>query len=266
MDTPNGTFTTSAILQQNPAAISTDPSVGNLIAPVVTAPRPRRMTIFTLRIDDYAPQICELTYPLIKAWAHKIGAEFYTITKRRWPDMPPVYEKLQIHELAREVGGDWFTYIDSDALVHPDMFDPTDHVPMDTVFHNGNDMAGNRWRYDEYFRRDGRHIGSCNWLAGASKWCLDLWRPLEGLTYEQALANIFPIVTETNSGVIKPSHLIDDYTLSRNIARFGLKFVTINDLLKTKGISGTYFWHVYCDPIDVKVTKMKQVLKEWKLL
>jgi hypothetical protein len=118
--------------------------------------------VWTLNVDGYASEITKLTYPLLEGWANKIGADFRIITKRNWPSYPPVYEKLQIHTLGKDY--DWNIYVDSDALIHPDFFDPTEHIKKDTVLHNGCDMAGVRWRYDDIFRRDGRHIGSCNWF------------------------------------------------------------------------------------------------------
>jgi hypothetical protein len=33
-----------------------------------------RKTVYTLRVDDYSPAICELTHPLLKRFADKIGA------------------------------------------------------------------------------------------------------------------------------------------------------------------------------------------------
>ena len=220
-----------------------------------------RKTIYTVNVDDYAPAITALTYPLLTRYAQKIDADLYTIHTRRWPDWPPVYEKLQIRDISADRGDDWSIYIDSDALVHPDMFDVTDHLSRDTVCHNGSDMAGNRWRYDEYFRRDGRHIGSCNWFAVASSWCRDLWMPLD-LTLDEALTRIYPIQSELNS-VITPAHLIDDYTLSRNIARYGLKFTTVIDLLKRLGDTGAYMWHQYTMTTDQKVIEMKKVREAW---
>jgi hypothetical protein len=230
-------------------------------------PRPKaaRKVIYTLRIGDYAPEICSITYPLLRAYAHKIGADFETITKRRWPDFPPVYEKLQIYDLAQDAGNLWSIYIDSDTLIHPDMFDVTDHLDRKTVCHNGKDMAGNRWRYDRFFRRDGRHIGSCNWFAVASDWCVDLWRPLDDLTLEEAISNIFPTVDEQLTGCCKPEHLIDDYTLSRNIAKFGLRHTTVTDIQASFGLPPGGFFHIYNVPEAEKIVKMKQVLKDWKL-
>lgn len=219
--------------------------------------------VWTLNVDGYAPEITKITYPLLQAWAHKIGADFRVISERKFPDWPPVYEKLQLHELGREY--EWNIYIDSDALVHPDMLDPSEFIKKDTVMHNGADMANNRWRYDHYFRRDGRHIGSCNWFTVASEWCLDLWTPLQDLTFKQAVQNIFPIQAEVASGVITPDHLIDDYALSRNIARFGLKFTTLIRVLKDIGDDGSYLWHQYTLPMEQKIYAMNRTLLQWKV-
>jgi len=219
-----------------------------------------KKTLFTLNVDGYAPEITALTYPLFKRYAHKIGADFQVITDRKYPSLPPVYEKLQIYELGQY--SDWNIYIDSDALVHPDLFDVTEFIGKDTVIHNGADLANNRWKYDKYFRRDGRHIGSCNWFTIASDWCIDLWHPLDDITYEQALLNIFPIQVELNS-VITREHLIDDYILSRNISRFGLKFKTLLNMMKELGDTGNYLWHQYTMTTEEKVMQMRGILDQW---
>lgn len=223
-----------------------------------------RKTIWTLNIDDYAPEITELTYPLIERYADKIGAEFHVITERCFPDWPVVYEKLQINQLGRD--SDWNIYLDGDALVHPDLFDITELLPRDTILHWGRDVAGNRFSYDKYFRRDGRHIGSCNWFTVASNWCLDLWEPLYDLTFSEAVANITPTNAETRSRVIDPAHLIDDYTLSRNIARFGLKHTTLQNVQNEIGDAGEYLWHVYTESLDDKLTQMREVLDRWQVI
>jgi len=224
-----------------------------------------KKTIFTLNVDNYAPEIMELTYPLIKRHADKIGADLYTIKERKFPGFPPVYEKLQIYELGQKMGNDWNIYIDSDALIHPDLMDITNHLSKDTVLHNGADQASNRWKYDRYFMRDSRNIGSCNWFTIASDWCVELWKPLDDITLEEAVANISPIVSELNT-IITPEHLIDDYTLSRNIAKYGLKFTTFIDLLNKLGQpGGDYLWHQYTISTEEKVIRMKETLKRWGL-
>lgn len=225
-----------------------------------------RKTVYTLNIGNYEPAICELTYPLMKHWAGKIGADFHVISERKFPEFPVVYEKLQIRELAAQHGNEWSIYIDSDALVNPEFFDPTNFVHKDTVVHNGRDMANIRWRYDQYFRRDGRNIGSCNWFTMASDWCLDLWTPLE-IPLSEALQRISITTNEHNSGQCKTEHLIDDFTLSRNIARFGLKFDTITEICGRLGWkmpdgrgASPFLFHLYALPTEVKIQRLLDVL------
>jgi hypothetical protein len=219
-----------------------------------------KKTIFVLNIDNYEPEITKLTYPFLKKYADKIEADIYQINKRKFPGFPVVYEKLQIYELAQQMENDWNIYIDSDAFVHPDTPDITDLVSKDTVLHNGKDFSTLRFRPDRFFLRDGRHFGSCNWLTMASDLCIDLWKPLDDLTLEEAVANIFPIGEELNT-VITPEHLIDDYTLSRNIAKFGLKATTLRDAFTQLGNPGDFFWHEYQINGAQKVEGLKEVIK-----
>jgi hypothetical protein len=224
-----------------------------------------KKALYTLNVNNYSPEITDLTYPLLKMFADKCHAEFHIITERRWPWLPVTFEKLQIFAISQELGTDWNIYLDGDALVHPDTFDPTEHLSKDTVLHNGCDMAGNRWQYDKYFRRDGRHIGSGNWFTVASDWCIDLWRPPDDLTLDQILDNIQPTVFEQSHGITK-EHLIDDYVLSRNIAKYGLKFKSFTEILKALNLTrDEYFWHQYTIPTDEKIKGMKETLARWGL-
>lgn len=225
-----------------------------------------RKTLYTLNVNHYEPAITALTFPLLEEWARKMGAEFVQITERKFPDMPVVYEKLQIKELAAARGDDWSIYVDADALIHPDMPDLTEHLPKDTVLHYGNDMATIRFTRDDYFRRDGRSIGSCNWFTIASSWCRDLWTPLD-IPLEEALTHIFPTHREASGdhsgpdSKVDPAHLIDDYTLSRNIARFGLKFTNVTQLFQQLGANPAYAWHIYNVSPAAKLAGLRQVLQ-----
>ena len=236
-----------------------------------------KKTIFTLNVDGYAPEITALTYPLIEAYAKKIGADFHIINEQKFPEWPVTYEKLQIYQLAQEMGNEWNIYIDSDALIHPDTQDLTLLLPRDTIAHFGNDHAPTRWRSDRFFQRDGRNFGSGNWLTVASNLCIDLWKPLDDLTPEEAIANIHPTVFERRSGVVNRAHLIDDYVLSRNIAKFGLKATTFREIFTemghvevkdaqgrvTQNAGGHFFYHHYLFPTDQKVVEMKKVIRQW---
>jgi len=222
-----------------------------------------KKVIYLLNIDNYAPECTAITYPLIYHYAKKIGAEICNITERKFPGTPPVYEKLQIYELAQKYNADWNIYIDSDTLIHPDFFDLTAHISKDTIAHNGKDMATHRWEYDRYFLRDGRHIGSCNWWAIASDWNIELWKPLDDITVDEAISRIYPTVGELN-GVVETDHLIDDFTLSRNIAKYGLKHDTIIDICKRVGYEQNGFlWHAYNIPEKDKLAQMHSILAHW---
>jgi hypothetical protein len=214
-----------------------------------------RKTLWTLNIGNYAPELCELTYPLLLAYARKMGADFQIINERRFPEMPVTYEKLQIFYLGR--GNDWNVYVDSDAVIFPDMFDVTERLHKDTVAHYHRDHCINRFKSNSYFRRDGRDIGAANWFAVASDWCMDLWAPF-GIEKQLAetLNEIRPIVVERQSG-ITPEHLIDDYTLSLNIARYGLKFTTVAEMMRQSNDQGVYAWHTHRLPLQKKLEQIR---------
>jgi hypothetical protein len=174
-------------------------------------------------------------------------------------------EKFQCYDLMQEHKCEYMIFVDADALVHPDMFDPWEHIPKDHVFHNGHDMCNLRWTIaeDRFFKRDGRMIAGGNWLTGATDLTYDIWAPHDDLTIEQAIANITPIIMEKRT-VIEASHLVDDYLTSRNIAKYGLKFAEVLEVCKRLGVN-SYFWHQYVIGIEEKTVAMKGVLKEWGL-
>jgi hypothetical protein len=220
-------------------------------------------TIYLLDIDDYQPDIKALTRPTIDAYADKIGADVCVIRDRVFPEWPVTYEKLQIKELATERDDDWALYIDSDCLVHPELPDVTELIRRDFVCHNAVDFAPIRWTYDDYFRRDGRNIGSANWFACAYRWCFDLWTPLE-VTPEEAVKAI--TLTAPERKLMKPEHLVDDYALSRNIARFGLHVVTLTDIWANANLPiAEFFYPQYLIDPEQKATEMKETLERWGL-
>jgi hypothetical protein len=113
-------------------------------------------------------------------------------------------------------------------------------------------------------------IGEGNWFAVASDWCTDLWHPLDevdDITYEEAVENIFPTVLESST-VIKRNHLIDDWLVSRNISRYGLKHCLMSELLMSKYNFNTtmFLHHEYTMSIEEKVVRMKQRLDQWGLV
>lgn len=224
--------------------------------------RKTKKTVFTLNIDNYAPEITKLTYPFLETYAKKINAEFRIIAKRKFPGYPLMYEKLQIYELGQD--NDWNIYIDSDVLVHPDLFDITEVLPEDTALSFVAFFAGDRFRYDNYFRRDGRNIGSANEITVASHLCHDIWEPLSDITVDDALKNIQLLRREEVVGHTG-GYGIDDYVISRNMAKYGIKFKTFTDLLNEIGRpNDEYFYHEWPVAEKDKAEKIKARLKFWK--
>ncbi len=223
-----------------------------------------KKTLYTLNIGGYAPELTALTFPLLRLWAKKIGADFCPITERRWPDRDMCYEKLQIYYLGREAENDWNIYIDADALVHPDTPDPTVFMSKDTVANWDTDLAPIRWKSDQYFQRDGRHIGCADFMVIASDLCLDFWHPLD-IPYDEAVSNIQPIMKEIRAGVTA-EHLIDDYTCSRNVAKFGLKYTTFRQELAKHGHGESEFiFHPFpVETVEEKVKLATETLARWK--
>jgi hypothetical protein len=222
-----------------------------------------KKTIYLLNINNYSPEITKLTYPYINNWAEKIGAEVFVIKDRKFPEFPVVYEKLQIYELEQERKSDWIIYIDSDCLIHPDLFDLTELIPKDTVFQVGNDFVLNRISIDDYFRRDGRFIGTCNWFTIVSSWCVDFFKPIDDLSLEEMNKKMRTINSEKIAG-IENGHLIDDFVLSRNLAKYGLKYTTMRDVLKKIGKENdNYFFHEFLIKEAGKAEIIKNRIAHW---
>ena len=222
-----------------------------------------KKVVYTLNINNYSPEINKLTYPFLKKYADKIQADFYVITERKFPDYPIPYEKFQIYNLVQEQKRDWIIYIDSDALVHPDTFDVTEILPQNTVMTCRSMFAPVQFRYDRFFKRDGRNIYAGNWFTVASKLCIDIWRPLDDITKEEAIGNIFPSIVERNSDVVS-SHLLDDYVISRNIAKYGLKYTTFIKMLEDNGKPGEFLFHEYLYTEKEKIDNLNKVLDLWR--
>ena len=217
-------------------------------------------TIYLLNINDFAPELTKITYPLIQLYAKRIGATVEKITERKFPQYPVTYEKLQIYERAKLNGSDWNLYIDSDTLIHPECPDYTIYLPMGTVSFHASDNSVTRFRPTDEFMRDGRFLAPGNWFMIASRLCLDLWHPIP-MTAEKAISNITPTVKELEHG-IQAEHLIDDYALAYNISRYGLRFKSFIDINKELKI-GEPLQHQYLMTIPEKIAFLKRQIVTW---
>lgn len=235
-----------------------------------------KKTLYTLNLNPEAyADITAITYPLIKHYAKKIGAEFVEIRERKFPEWPPTFEKLQVYRLGQEAGNDWSIFFDADALIHPETPDYTNLIPRDHCAHNGKDMAAIRFTYDRFFQRDGRNIGSASWCCIASDWTIELFEPPTDITPEEVAKMIFPTTGELKNGVT-PIRLVEDFIMGRNIAKYGLKFTTFHEINENLGLCSIdalghklqppFFFHVYAVTREAKIVQLKQVLQHWRLV
>lgn len=226
-----------------------------------------KKVVVTLNIGNYQPAIRALTYPLMQRFAEKIHADFVEITERKFPEWPIVMEKFQTRDIGNALGADWTLFFDADALISPEMFDPTTHLTKDTVLFNGKDMSEIRFFADKYFLRDGRRIGACDWFCCSSDWTRDDLYSFPEISLGDCVENINVTIGERNSGLFKDNHLIDDYALSRNVARYGLHHDTLIDLCGRMGFRNQfgagvspYFFHLYAIDDDSKIGKLLETL------
>lgn len=219
-------------------------------------------TIFLLDIGNFAPEVKRITLPFIQLYADRIGADIHWIKERKFPDWPVTYEKLQIHELAQLIGSDWFLYIDLDTLIHPECPDYTVYLPKGTVSFHSPDHTLTRFKSNPYFLRDGRYRAFGNWFTIASDLCVDLWRPLD-MRPQHAIEQIFPTPNEIAHG-ITAEHLVDDFAVTLNMARFGLTVKFFTEIEKQIGMSGHLF-HQYTLTIPEKVAAIEAKIVEWKV-
>ena len=207
-------------------------------------------TVHVVNVDNYFPEMCELTFPLLRGYAKKIGAQFNLITERKYPEFPPTYEKLQIYEQGAD--SDWNILIDADVVVGPDAPDVTTlpQASPAVVLAASAFPADGFFQADPYFLRDGRKIGLSGYFLVTHKMCHDLWTPLE-FGYDVA------------RHMTKRQHIVDEYCLSRNLAKFGLKMNGIGNFEHFVHI-GTNADGVYGlpddDPVEEKIERTKRTI------
>ena len=193
---------------------------------------------------NYSKEITDITYPYMKSYADKIDADFKIITERKYPNEPVICEKFQVYDISKEY--DWTILIDCDAIIHPNCPDVTEVYNKDVVIFNAYDLYPLRFKHNNYTRRDGRNIGASPWFSVFSDWTRHLWKPYKNPT--QYLGEINLIHKEKNFGY-KPEHILTDYLVSRNIAKYGLKVKTvIHNMFSSYPQDGypLFFIHQYC--------------------
>ena len=211
-----------------------------------------KTAIWVLNINNYWPELCEITLPTLKWYAKKLDADFNLITERKYDGFPITYEKVQVHELGKEY--QWNILLDADFLIHPLCPDMRNFIPIDTVGAS-HGYASNSWldTDDIYFSRDGRNQGLATGLIMTSDLTHDLWEPLD-MSLEEALTKV------------KRKHILDEYCLSRNLAKYGLKYMGI--FQQHPSIRETNLIHLGCeektDEEKAKtIQRAKEIVESW---
>ena len=168
--------------------------------------------IHVVYINNYFPELWRLTLPTIERYARRIGSDLNIITKRKYPKWHIYYEKIQVYDDGTNY--DFNFLVDADILVHHEF---PDFSTIIKPYHAGiNDSfdANKLFNIENniYFERDGRNVGLASNAVITSRHTHDLWTPLD-ITPEEANAISQP----------KGSNP-DEYCISLNLAKFGLKY------------------------------------------
>ncbi len=67
------------------------------------------------------------------------------------------------------------------------------------------------------------------------------------------------------NGRVDRRHLVDDFIVGRNAAKYGLKTTTFLELCERLNMVPACFFHLYAIPNDAKVVKLREKLVEWGL-
>jgi hypothetical protein len=201
--------------------------------------------VHVVYINDYFPELWKYTFPSIEYYARKIGAELNVITERKFPDWHIHYEKAQVWEAGKNADAN--ILFDSDILIHPEFPDFTDIVPEHHVGFNDNYFASDKFLPNDYFIRDGRNVGIASNVVVSYKSTHDFWKPLN-ITPEQG----------NKITIVRPGD-IDEYLLSHNLAKYGLKYTGIT----WEDWQRQYLIHTGTGDRDLAIQMAKKAYTEW---
>lgn len=208
-----------------------------------------KICIHVLNINNYFPDLFNLSIKTIEYYANKINANLNIITERKFPSWDLITEKLQLYKEGMDY--DWNLLIDADILVHPDAYNPFEYFNPIEVGNKDEFKANSQIKLDKYFIRDNRNIGLSGCLLATSRLTHDLWEFPIDLTKEEVYNNI-----------LHDRKIIDEYVISRNLSKYGLKY---RELFPIKDYNLMYHLGNYNEDknktLDLAKTWMK---KNWR--
>ena len=207
--------------------------------------------IHILNIDNFFPELFELCFPTVERYAKKHGYDINVITERKFPEWHINYEKMQVWEDGKDA--DVNVLMDADVLVHPMMKDFAFIVPPTLIGFNDNYFMRTKFRvknsnHELAFLRDQRNIGVASNLVVAHKATHCVFEPLD-ITPEEGREMC--LVREGD---------IDEYTISYNMAKYGLKYcgITWEDWMRN------FLVHTGTGDKEIAVRIAKSTLEKWK--
>lgn len=204
----------------------------------------------TLACNGYSKELTDLTFPFFQQYADKCGLQFKILTERKFPELPASAEKFQIHALDY----DKLLFIDADALIFPWCPDLFAVAADNQVILWHTDYSLERFRCDRLMLRDNRFVGVGSWFVGSTKLTKEVWEPPVDANY------CYSQITKKNYEKFPKEHLIDDYQLTINIARYGLHVFRVSDLLAKLQLKQNWIWHNYLLPLEGKIEQIKKEL------
>ncbi len=208
-----------------------------------------RRCIHVVYINDFFPELWKLTFPTIKAYADRIGADLNVITERLYNnDVHINYEKMQVWYAGADYDANFL--VDADVLIHQHFPDFTTIVPQHHVGFNDNYNASVKFAIEDniYFQRDGRDVGIASNAVVTYKSTHDLWTP----NSSKVLWN------QKNVCRVREGD-IDEYNLSLNLAKYGLKYTGIT----WEDWQRYYFVHIGTGDREAAVKIARNVLETW---
>ncbi len=206
-----------------------------------------RKCIHVVNIGNFFPELWKLTFPTIEFYAKRIGADLNIISTRQFPNFHINYEKMQVWNDGKHYDANFL--LDADVLIHKQFPDFTTIVHPHHVGFNDNYHASTKFdiKNNIYFERDGRDVGIASNAVITYKSTHDLWEPTVSLTESK-------LVCTVREGDI------DEYNISQNLAKYGLKYCGIT----WEEWQRYYFVHIGTGDKDLALSTASKILETWK--
>lgn len=207
--------------------------------------------IHCVYIDNFFPELWNYTLPTIKLYANRINAELNIITERKFPDWHINYEKMQVWKDGKDA--DLNFLVDADVLIHPYFPDIEQIVPLHHVAFQQSYNASRKFKMNDCFMRDGRDIGVASNIIVSGKTTHCLWEPLDMLPEDGMSLTL---------GRGRHGGDVDEYTISYNIAKYGLKCARI----ASEDWQKEYLIHIGTEDKTLSVNFAEKIIHEWNKL